>query len=159
MDDIEKQLSVNGESEPKLTESEIIDLKKDLLEGHLLDDVAAAYSKESFPIKENETEEQRFSRAVWFSAQLGVILGQNVMLPNGEWEEGVPQPEDFLPHVRLQGALRRSMQIPHEIAHLHHSEYPADWADWSKGLRPNPYLTEADIKILHANGYSALYEQ
>lgn len=159
MSDIEKKLNVSGESESKLTEAEVIDLKKELLQIHLIDSVAAAYSMEHLSIIENETDEQTLERVVRVSAKIGVILGQNVMRPGAEWEEGVPQPEDFLPHVRLQGALMRSMQIPKEIAHLHFSEYPDEWGEWHKGLRPNPYLTETDIELLQANEYSVLLEQ
>lgn len=159
MNDTEKQLGGTGESEPKLSESEIIDLKKDLIENFLLDDVASAFALDNFPPRDNETDEQRHKRMAWSAAQVGVILGQNVMRPNSEWEKGVPQPEDFLPYVRLQGALRRSMQVPSDIAQLTPSDYPDEWDEWRKGLRPNPYLTESDIELLQANGYNILLEQ
>lgn len=159
MNSSEVQLGGNSESEPRLTESEIIDLKKELLEGFLLDDVAAAYALENYPFTEDQTPEQRYIRAIDRAAQIGVILAQNVMRPNAEWEEGVPQPEDFLPHARLQGALRRSTLIPNEIAQLAPNSYPGEWGEWERGLRPNPHLTETDIKLLHANGYSVLIER
>jgi len=158
MDDTERQLAQQGDSEPKLTESEIIDFKKELLGPFLLDSVASAYALENVPDKENESDEQRHARTVRYAAQVGVILGQNVMRAGAEWESGVPQPVDFLPHLRLQGALQRSIQIPRELVTVSDDELPVEWREWIDGLKPNPYLTDADIQLLQANGYSVLYK-
>lgn len=153
---LQPENTVEALESSNMTSEEIVDLKLMLLRDHdLLERVSIAFTEqqlEHLNMGSKLSHQKQLEHAIYYATQAAIVLTELIALPEDEWSPGYANPKEYALHLPLQIALRKSTQIPNELASISPRQWPQEWQDWQNGQRPNPLLSDDEIELLQQNG-------